>query len=116
MKIGETLLSERWAHWVASAIGAFSLLIGLSLSRTGPAQVLELRLLDDRFLARGEQPADENIIVLGIDEASISAFQEQGIVWPWPNRVYAEAIEALDSMGAKVIAFDKFFKVVPMVF
>lgn len=110
MKLSERLLSERWAHWVATLIGVFALVVGLALSQTDMGRVLELRLLDERFLWRGPVEATQEIVVLGIDETSIDFFRDQGIPWPWPNRVYALALDRLDKMGAKVITFDKLFK------
>ncbi len=110
MKLREHLLSEQWGYWVATVIGAVALLIGLIVSRTDVGKVLELRLLDARFLWRGRAEPESSIVVLGIDEESIDFFRDKGKPWPWPNRIYAEAVQSLTDMGASVIVFDKIFK------
>jgi len=110
MRLSQQLLSERWAPWVAASIGILVLLVAMGISRTDPAKVMELRLLDERYMWRGEQEADPRIVVLGIDEQSIDYFSERGMKWPWPNRIYGEAVDILAELGAEVITFDKLFK------
>lgn len=110
MKLSERLLSEKWGYWVATMIGTLALLIGLVVSRTDVGKVLELRLLDARFIWRGETEPEDSIVVLGIDEESVDFFRDRGKPWPWQNRIYAEAVHSLAEMGASVIVFDKLFK------
>ncbi|MEO5935980.1 MAG: CHASE2 domain-containing protein, partial [Terriglobales bacterium] len=63
---------------------------------------IELRSLDARFKARGPRPADERIVIIGIDEKTL---QKVG-AWPVPRDAYGALVEKLASGGAKVVAFD----------
>ncbi len=79
--------------------------------------------IEDWIHQYGRQaPADPDIVILGIDEASLdlsSAFPEdieesstlqlieKG--WPWPRQVWADVIEKLAAAGARVIAIDLAF-------
>lgn len=68
---------------------------------------IELRSLDARFRARGARPADERIVIVGIDEKTL---QKVG-AWPVPRDAYGNLVEKLASGGAKVVAFDVAFPV-----
>ena len=50
-------------------------------------------------------PACPNVLVVGIDDASLSQFGQL----PWPRKRYAEAIRALSAAGAESIALDMWF-------
>ncbi len=43
-----------------------------------------------------------DLAVVALDAQSLRAYP----AWPWPRRLYAEAIRRLDAAGAKVVAFD----------
>ena len=43
-----------------------------------------------------------DVAVVAIDPQSLRRFE----AWPWPRRLYAEALAHLDAAGAKAIAFD----------
>jgi HD-GYP domain-containing protein (c-di-GMP phosphodiesterase class II)/CHASE2 domain-containing sensor protein len=43
-----------------------------------------------------------DVAIVALDPQSLRAFP----AWPWPRRIYAEAVSRLDAAGAKVIAFD----------
>jgi len=68
---------------------------------------IELRSLDARFRARGPRPADERIVIVGIDEKTL---QKVG-AWPVPRDAYGALVERLAAGGAKVVAFDVAFPV-----
>lgn len=79
--------------------------------------------IEDWIHQHGRQaPADPDIVILGIDEASLdlsSAFPEDIEAsptlqliekgWPWPRQVWADTIEKLLQAGARVIAIDLAF-------
>jgi adenylate cyclase len=77
----------------------------------GQAQSFLLRL-------RGPVPVPEEIVILGIDEYSLSQgdlyraepsrypFLDTLAQWPWQRRAYAQAIEQLMAAGAKAVAID----------
>lgn len=67
----------------------------------GAPRVLHSALTDKRFelLPRN---ATGNVVLVAIDSRSI----EQVGVWPWPRRLHADLIRALDRAGASDIVFD----------
>ncbi|PZV12793.1 MAG: adenylate/guanylate cyclase domain-containing protein [Leptolyngbya sp.] len=77
----------------------------------GQAQSFLLRL-------RGPVPIPEEIVILGIDEYSLSQgdlyradperypFLAPLAIWPWQRQAYAQAIEQLMAAGAKAVAID----------
>jgi hypothetical protein len=66
---------------------------------------LELKSIDFRFQLRGNRPANPNIVVVAVDEASIAKLGR----WPWPRATHAKLIRELTHAGAKAIAFDVLF-------
>lgn len=66
---------------------------------------IELTTLDLRFKLRGRIPTSDNIILVDIDESSISAIGR----WPWSREWYASLITTLTEYKSKTIAFDIFF-------
>lgn len=65
----------------------------------------ELKTLDLRFHFRGEKPPPSDIIIVAIDEKSISQFGR----WPWRRSRHANLIKILKEEKAKIIFFDVFF-------
>lgn len=63
---------------------------------------LELKSVDFRFQLRGSRPANPDIVVVAIDEASIAKLGR----WPWPRSYHGKIIRDLAAAGAKSIAFD----------
>ncbi len=66
---------------------------------------MELRTVDWRFRYRGELAPDPDIVLVVIDEASISNIGR----WPWPRRKFAELTDRLNAAGARAIVYDIFF-------
>jgi adenylate cyclase len=54
-------------------------------------------------------PADPDIVVLDIDEASLAAMSSQYGRWPWPREVLGQVAGKLESGGARAIIFDVLF-------
>jgi CHASE2 domain-containing sensor protein len=52
-----------------------------------------------------QQPAPDDIIIVGIDETSLSRLGR----WPWPRTVHAQLIDRLKQEGAVVIGLDIIF-------
>ncbi|MBF0224502.1 MAG: CHASE2 domain-containing protein [Desulfobacterales bacterium] len=67
--------------------------------------ILELKLLDWKFNLRGQQAHSNNIVIVNIDDSSISKLGR----WPWKRSTFASVIDILDESGVKVIAFDIYF-------
>lgn len=66
---------------------------------------LELKTLDLRFHFRGKKPPPSDIIIVAIDEKSISQFGR----WPWRRSYHANLIKILKEEKVKMIFFDIFF-------
>jgi adenylate cyclase len=54
-------------------------------------------------------PADRDIVVLDIDEASLAAMNSQYGRWPWPRAVLGQVAAKLESGGARAVVFDILF-------
>jgi CHASE2 domain-containing sensor protein len=54
-------------------------------------------------------PADPKIIIVDIDEASLSQLNGEFGRWPWPRETLAAALEWLESKGAQAVVFDILF-------
>ncbi|MBL8260749.1 MAG: CHASE2 domain-containing protein [Candidatus Competibacteraceae bacterium] len=68
--------------------------------------LLELKGLDLLFALRGVQPPPSQIVIVAIDELSLSEIKRQ---WPWPRGIHAQLIRQLNRAGAKVIGLDVLF-------
>jgi len=97
LKPHATLRELLWSLLVALLVVAFWLSGVLSNS--------ELSLLDYRFRARPPLAPSKDIVIVGIDEYSLSAYEQ----WPWPRHLHAALIDRLTAAGAKVIALDIIF-------
>jgi adenylate cyclase len=63
----------------------------------------ELDTVDARFAIRGELAPPEDIVIVGIDDPSITELGER---WPFPRTLHAEAIKQLRADRARVIGYD----------
>lgn len=52
---------------------------------------------------------DPNIVIVDIDEASLSAMAKEYGRWPWPRQVFGEFVENIQSQQPKAIVFDILF-------
>ncbi len=73
----------------------------IALDWSGSAWRLD-NLVYDELAQLNTQPSDDDIVIVAIDEASLTALGR----WPWPRRLHAEAIEILDQSGAKAVGMD----------
>ncbi|MES2440138.1 MAG: adenylate/guanylate cyclase domain-containing protein [Verrucomicrobiota bacterium] len=96
----------------------------VAIAMARPLQLLEWRVYDFIHAFGAKTPADPDVVVLGIDEASLSledssAFPEDiegsrplqlmNEVFPWSREVYALMIERLVEGGAKTVVIDLMF-------
>ncbi len=79
----------------------------VSLDPGGSLSSFERKTLDarHRFHAR-PAPHTQDIVILHISEESIRRLAPFYGRWPWPRSVHAEAVEYLESDGARAIGFD----------
>jgi adenylate cyclase len=54
-------------------------------------------------------PADTDVVVLDIDEASLAAMSSRYGRWPWPREVLGTVAAKIESGGARAIIFDILF-------
>jgi adenylate cyclase len=54
-------------------------------------------------------PADADVVVLDIDEASLAAMGSQYGRWPWPREVLGSVAAKIERAGARAIIFDILF-------
>ena len=83
------------------------LAVGLALmaAKTGIVQSLEHSIYNGLFKFRGEQPWDERVAVIEIDETSLSTIGQ----FPWPRRYYGELLKQIAPAQPRVVAFDILF-------
>lgn len=76
---------------------------GVLAFQAGVAYEVELDTIDIRFRIRGEQPVDDEVAVVAIDEATLDDF---GGRWPLENMRHAAMINRLTRAGVSAIAYD----------
>lgn len=78
----------------------------LTISPPSLFEQLEYKTLDQRFLSRGSLPADQRIVILAVDDASLTKIGR----WPWPRDKTALLIErVMGEYGAMVLGLDIVF-------
>lgn len=79
------------------------LLLSFSFSRVFDG--FEYSTLDFRYRARPQEPINENIVIIEIDNNSIEKLGK----WPFLRNYHALLVKILKTMGAKTIVFDMIF-------
>ncbi|MCX7653660.1 MAG: adenylate/guanylate cyclase domain-containing protein [Fervidobacterium sp.] len=69
-------------------------------------KVLDLKIMDLFYNLRGRIYKKVDVVVVGVDEYSLSALEVEGDTWPWKREVYGKLLEKVFEDGAKVAAFD----------
>ncbi len=103
------MLKKKWLRGCISGLAVFGLTLGLWIS--GAFQLLEWKSWDLRLrLLSNPADADEDIVLILIDQTSLDVFSEQqGISWPWPRQMYIPIIEFCRDGGARTVFFDLIF-------
>jgi len=65
------------------------------------------------FGMRGVKQPDPRICIIGIDDHSISDFEDAGILYPLPRSLHGELVRRLADAGARVVIFDILFSTEP---
>lgn len=90
---------------IAVLISLITTIMIMLLSSSGFFQNYELKSLD--FFQRFNAPVeDAEVLMVEIDQKSLTALSEQGIQWPWPRQMYVPLIELCANAGARAIIFD----------
>ena len=74
----------------------------LYLLNTPFFNLIELKMLDLRFLSRGVRAPGPETVIAAIDEKSMTELGR----WPWSRVTLAQLVDTLKDAGAKVIGFD----------
>lgn len=80
-------------------------------------EVFDLKLLDLFYRLRGMRLVPTSVVVVGIDEYSLSAFETEherdpsakNDTWPWDREKHGALLQKIFEDGAKVVAFDVSF-------
>lgn len=72
-------------------------------------EIFDLKIMDFFYKIRGTTTIDPSVVVIGIDEYSLSALEVEGDTWPWKRDAYGKLLERVFEDGAKVVAFDVSF-------
>jgi adenylate cyclase len=82
--------------------------VGVGAYATHLLRGTELQTIDARFSIRGKQAPPADVVLLGIDPATLQELRNRQMPseFPFPRRYYATVIDNLRKAGAKVIAVD----------
>ena len=99
--------SVRW-H-IALAL-LFSVGLAIELFQLHALATTEHRLTDMSMVRHApEQHGDPDIVVVDIDDPSLTAMQGMAGLWPWPREIQADLIDGLTEFAPRAIVFDLSF-------
>ena len=88
----------------------FTLLVLLDASVFHVGENMRDKAFDFMVKHRVFQPVpDKDIVIVDINEASLSAFAKEYGRWPWPRQVLGEFVENIQAQKPKAIVFDIVF-------
>ena len=94
-------------HITPIKIGLALTLLIIAMVRLDPRflEVLELQLIDQRFMKRGPLPPGPEVVIVAIDEKSQDVLGR----WPWPRSTLATLVDNLTDANVATIGFDMVF-------
>ena len=93
-------------------VAALAALIAYGILRPGsPLAPYEAGTVDMRFHLRGPIQPDPLVVIVAIDEQTLSAFRKQGYsrLDEWPRETHARLMDRLTRAGARVVGWDVTF-------
>ncbi len=99
---------EQNAKWLGFPLVVVMAIVALSLAVVQPntLEQFELKALDFRFQTRGEIEPDPRVVIIAVDDNSLSEIGR----WPWSRDKIATLVDkALGQYGAKALGFDMVF-------
>src|SRR5690349_11205199 len=111
MRTSGEFLARRLKHnFYLYLAGLFTLVVVLDVLFLH--QVVDLRQKSYDFVIKNRlikpKPASD-IVIVDIDEASLSALAKEYGRWPWPRQVLGEFVQQLEEQKPKAIVFDILF-------
>ncbi len=103
-----TAFIERHERWLGMPLVVIMAVVALLIALMQPAflENIERKTLDERFVLRGPIPHDPHIVILAIDNASVTEVGR----WPWSRDKIAAIVDrVLGEYGAKALGFDIIF-------
>jgi adenylate cyclase len=95
-------LFRRRSLWLIVLI----VVVMLAGSLFGLLDSAELNATNLAFQTRGAQTPPSPVVIVAIDDDSFSL---TGLQWLWPRTYFAQLVDKLKAMGARLIVFDVFF-------
>jgi adenylate cyclase len=105
MKLPSLFTRDRMRGNVFLAVALAATGIGLALYFTDPLHEIELKTIDTRFQIRGEHRAPSDLVVVAVDEATLSALDNR-FQWPYPRAAEAQLLNNIMREKPKAVAFD----------
>ncbi len=100
-------LQNNFYLYLAALLTVF-VLIDASLLHVG--ENMRQRAFDFMMRSRIAVPApDKDIVIIDINEASLSAMAAEYGRWPWPRQVFGEFLENIEAQNPKAVVFDILF-------
>ncbi len=72
-------------------------------------EFFELKFADLMYRIRGVMKIDPHVIVVGIDEKSLTHMEAEGDYWPWSRHHYGKVVKNLFKAGVKAVLIDVSF-------
>ena len=66
-------------------------------------------ILDYKFRHLQQEDPNKKIVLVSIDEKSLSYFNRNGMYWPWPREFYQIATDYFHNSGAELVVYDILF-------
>ncbi|MCW5625447.1 MAG: adenylate/guanylate cyclase domain-containing protein [Burkholderiales bacterium] len=97
-------------RFLAALVAVFLALVALECGWLHATEALSNRVTDAFLRSRAEKlQADPNVVIVAIDEASITAMADLAGRWPWPRSVHGELVAGIAAQKPKAIVFDVMF-------
>ncbi|MDZ7681241.1 MAG: adenylate/guanylate cyclase domain-containing protein [Fodinibius sp.] len=90
-------------------LGSGIFLAGLLCFSSGTFKALDQFILDYKFRYLQQEDPNDKIVLVTIDERSLSYFNKQRMYWPWPREFYHIVTDYFSSSGANLVVFDILF-------
>lgn len=70
---------------------------------------IDRMILDYKFRYLQQEDPNKKIVLVSIDEKSLSYFNSNGMYWPWPREFYQIVTDYFHQSGSKLIIYDILF-------